>query len=173
VTVPTFRPGGSADAASLARVAADAFATYADWNPPGWEPVDVETAMRPHLEDWLGTPDCWSSVCLADERAVGYIAIVPARTNGELRRPIPGVGQVWHLFVVREWWGTGVATRLLSDGMSYALRREYTEVRLWTPRDSPRARAFYEREGWSPSGAERYADDLRLNVVEYRRMLAS
>jgi hypothetical protein len=57
--------------------------------------------------------------------------------------------------------------------MVFALARGYREMRLWTPRDSGRARTFYERDGWSPSGAERYADDLRLNVVEYRRMLAS
>jgi hypothetical protein len=49
--------------------------------------------------------------------------------------------------------------------------RGYTSAVLWTPRDNPRARAFYRREGWRETGCERYAADLDLDLVEYGRPL--
>jgi hypothetical protein len=44
-------------------------------------------------------------------------------------------------------------------------------AQLWTPRDSGRARAFYEREGWSWSGDEVFNAHLRLDLVRYERRL--
>jgi GNAT superfamily N-acetyltransferase len=102
---------------------------------------------------------------------VGYAALTPARTREEPRRPIAGLGHLWHLFVVPAWWGRGVATHLLAEAMSEAERRRYTAARLWTPRANARARAFYLREGWRETGAEMFAEDLQLDLVEYRRML--
>ncbi len=97
--------------------------------------------------------------------------LCPARTIGEVRAPISGLAHLWHLFVARRWWGTGAAVELHGAAIEEARRAGYREAMLRTPRDNARARAFYEREGWRPSGAELFTHDLHLDLVEYRRML--
>jgi GNAT superfamily N-acetyltransferase len=57
------------------------------------------------------------------------------------------------------------------------LRAEgFDEAVLWVLDDNPRARAFYERHGWAPSGMSADYDvycDLSLPEVEYRKQLNS
>lgn len=165
--------GTAADAPAITELVAKAFATYTDWAPPGWQMPNLDEEMREVLEEWLDKPVAWSEVALEDAEPVGYVALLPARTAEEPRRFIPGLGHLWHLFVLREWWGSGLATRLLGDATDEARRRDYDAIRLWTPRDNARARAFYAREGWTPTGEEQFADQLQLDVVELRRMLRS
>jgi GNAT superfamily N-acetyltransferase len=162
----------AADAPALTQLIAKAFATYTDWAPPGWERPDVDSLMQAALEEWLDQPVAWSLVAVDGAEPVGYASLLPARTYGEQPQVLPGLGHLWHLFVLRDWWGSGVATHLLNEATDEARRREYTAVRLWTPRDNPRARAFYAREGWTPTGGERFVEDLQLDLVELRRMLA-
>jgi GNAT superfamily N-acetyltransferase len=164
--------GTAADAPAIAELICKAFATYSDWAPPEWRlPDDLDTQFQQALEQWLDEPVAWSRVALDGGRPVGYVSLLPARTAEEPRSFIPGLGHLWHLFLVREWWGTGLATYLLSEATEEARRREYSAIRLWTPRDNARARAFYAREGWAPTGAEQFAEHLGLDVVELRRML--
>jgi hypothetical protein len=44
-------------------------------------------------------------------------------------------------------------------------------MRLFTPEGQARARAFYERRGWTTDGAARHEPMLALDLVEYRRPL--
>src|SRR4051812_4417335 len=164
--------GTGADAPALARLIDRAFATYTDWAHSGWYPPNLDADMQAQLERWLDQPVAWSLVACEGAEPVGYVSLLPARTFEEPRQFIPGLGQLWHLFLLREWWGTGLAARLLGEAMAEAKRREYAAVRLWTPRDNARARAFYTREGWTPTGEGRFAPDLQLDLVELRRMLA-
>ena len=169
----TFRAGRRDDAAALARLVRDAFATYDEWADPNWERPDLDAQTELQLQARLGTSACWALLAESDGQPVGYVALVPARTLGEEpRHPIRRLAHLWHLFVLREWWGTGLAAHLLDEAVAEARRRGYREARLFTPRDNRRARAFYEREGWSDSGLELFGDDLELQLVEYRRMLA-
>jgi GNAT superfamily N-acetyltransferase len=161
----------ASDAPAIARLVADAFATYADWAPPDWSPAGVEEQMRAVLEEWLDRPATWNRVARSDEELAGYVSLRPAYTYDEPREPIAGLAHLWHLFVRREWWGSGLATHLHAKALDEAVRRGFTAARLWTPRNSARARAFYEREGWRATGAEQYAADLDFDVVEYRRIL--
>jgi GNAT superfamily N-acetyltransferase len=48
-------------------------------------------------------------------------------------------------------------------------RRGFTRLRLWTPHGARQARRFYEREGWSLTGAVHEQSGLGLPVVEYER----
>jgi GNAT superfamily N-acetyltransferase len=167
----SFRPGGRDDAATLARVLLEAFGTYRDWAHAGWSPsIDVSARERERLQARLGDSDYWCLVAEHGEEAAGYVILMPGFTR-ELRERIPGLAHIWHIFVRPAWWGSGVAARLMGKAVTEAGRRGYGEARLWTPRDNARARAFYRREGWRESGAERYAADVDLQLVEYRRPL--
>jgi diamine N-acetyltransferase len=168
-----FRAARREDAPAIARLIGEAFSTYDEWAAPGWERPDLDVQTELQLQARLGTPECWALLGESDRAPVGYVALVPARVLGqEPRHRIPGLAHLWHLFVLRDWWGTGLAAHLLDEAVAEARRRGYREARLFTPRDNKRARAFYEREGWSDSGLELFGDDLELQLVEYRRMLA-
>jgi GNAT superfamily N-acetyltransferase len=75
------------------------------------------------------------------------------------------------LFLRPPWWGTGLAARLLAAAVEAALDRGHAEMRLHTPTGHARARAFYEREGWTATGERHYEPLLGLEVVEYCREL--
>jgi GNAT superfamily N-acetyltransferase len=169
---PDQRVGRPPDAAALASVLLEAFATYREWAPDGWKPHGTPGELEAQLIfERLGLPGYWCRLAEVDGEAVGYVVLRQSLTDGEPREPIPGLGHIWHLFVRPAWWGRGVATSLLESAMAEARRREYTAARLWTPRENARARGFYEREGWRASGAESFSDSLDLDLVEYRRTL--
>jgi GNAT superfamily N-acetyltransferase len=93
----------------------------------------------------LAEPDYWCLLAEWRGQVVGHAVIRQSRTLDEARAPLPGVAHLWHLFVRPRRWGTGVATRLLTEAMRAARSRGYCEARLWTPRDNARSRAFYSR----------------------------
>jgi GNAT superfamily N-acetyltransferase len=168
VTEPIYRPAGPADAPALSRLNYEAYGGYVEWAPPGWEPPEYE---EHEIAERFELPGTWGQVALHGDEPVGYVILSPARTLGEVRTPIQGLAHLWHLFVARPWWGSGVAVRLHAAAMDEARRAGYGEAMLRTPRDNARARRFYEREGWRTSGAELFTEELRLDLVEYRRML--
>ncbi len=170
---PDQRVGRPQDAAALTSVLAEAFETYRDWAPEGWSPrIELGNQEEWAFSERLGRSEYWGLLAEADGWAVGYIVLRQALTIEEPRQPIPGAGHIWHLFVRPAWWGSGLAATLLAEGVAEAQRREYMQLRLWTPRDNARARAFYEREGWSTTGGTRYGPDLDLDLVEYGRSCA-
>ena len=168
----SFRPGGPDDAPALVRVLVEGFETYREWMPPTWSPkIDLNEREYERLARRLGDDEVWCRVAESAGEAVGYVTLTPAYTREEPRELIPGLAHIWHIFVSPRWWGSGVAPRLMAEATEEAVARGYSHARLWTPRDNTRARAFYEREGWRASGAERYAEDLDIDLVEYRRAL--
>ena len=69
------------------------------------------------------------------------------------------------------WWGSGLATRLNGLAVGEAAGRGFARMRLHTPAGNERARAFYEREGWSTDGVPIAEPLLGIDLVEYRRDL--
>ncbi len=57
-------------------------------------------------------------------------------------------GELYGFYVHPDCWGTGVADQLI-DRCHEALDELCSEAMLWVLRDNPRARRFYERNGWS------------------------
>jgi GNAT superfamily N-acetyltransferase len=167
-TVPTaFREAAPEDAEAIAALVGHCFATYRSFAPAGWEPPDREP-MLANLAKRLAGVGVRSRLAFGDApRAAGFCAWTPARTEAEPRTPIPGLAHLWMLFVHPDHWGTGLAAELLGwaeAGMSAAA---YDAARLWTPTAHDRARAFYARCGWRPSGRAQFGRDLDLSVVEY------
>lgn len=56
-----------------------------------------------------------------------------------------------HLGVIAPLRGSGLAALLLAEARNAFLD---VDMRLWVLRDNARARRFYEREGWVPTGEE-------------------
>ena len=69
---------------------------------------------------------------------------------------LPDTGEIFALYVLRAYWGTGVGKQLMEE----ALRRlrGYSAAALWVLRDNRRAVRFYGKCGFTPDGAEQTID---------------
>jgi GNAT superfamily N-acetyltransferase len=107
----------------------------------------------------------------ADERVIGFSSFGPER---ERARGFTGRGEIWAFYVHPERWGSGAATQLM-DHVEDRLKAEgFVTSVLWVLDDNPRARRFYERQGWAPTGIAASFDDycdVSVPEVEYRKEL--
>src|SRR4051794_25329078 len=158
-----FRPASLVDAPALAATVEEGFASYREWAPRGWDPPSAAVGLI-GIRDRLPEPGCFCVLAEADGEPAGHVAYVPAREE-------PGVAHIWMLFVRRRWWGTGLAADLLARAVADAAREGYAGMRLHTPAEHARARAFYAREGWSAASSPFYEPMLGLTLVTYRRDL--
>jgi GNAT superfamily N-acetyltransferase len=111
-------------------------------------------------------------VCLLaeddDGRALGWCTVGPGR-EADLQH----AGEVWGIYAAPEAWGSGAGKALLAAGLDTLAERGFAEASLWVLEDNPRARRFYEREGWTHDGARKQDEFLGVTVdeVRYRRSL--
>jgi GNAT superfamily N-acetyltransferase len=116
--------------------------------------------------DWRAmTRDGAIFLATTGQRAVGVAAGLP--------RPSPlerGLGAMW---VAPPWRGRGVASMLADAVIAWARSQGCTRVGLWVPDDNTRARVFYERHGFRPTGrsrqfpgaTERSLSEMRLDLA--------
>lgn len=64
-----------------------------------------------------------------------------------------GSGEVFAFYLRPAAWGTGAADALMAQCHAFLRGHGFTEALLWVLRDNPRARRFYERNGWLPTGS--------------------
>jgi GNAT superfamily N-acetyltransferase len=141
------------------------FETYRGWAPRGWTPPERELHVA-GIRGRLAERGCFCMLAEDEGAVAGQVGTVPVRGPRD-------AGHVWMLFVREEWWGTGLAARLLAAAEADAVERGWAELRLQTPSEHGRARAFYEREGWTTDGEPLYEPTLGLVLVTYRRALTS
>jgi GNAT superfamily N-acetyltransferase len=165
----TFRTATPEDAAELAQTLDLAFKGYREIAPVGWAPPPVEPEP---LRVRLRNPAVWCQVAETHGRMAGHVALIPASLHSSHPLDDPALAHLWQLFVREEHWGSGIATKLHDAVLDEALRRSYSEFRLYTPAGQARARGFYEREGWRSAG-EPFAEETLggMELVEYRRPL--
>ena len=154
------------------------FDTYVDFAPEGWTPPVFEDE-RERAAERLTAPDTWVTIALVEGDPVGHVGFVPAREraigdpHGDLRAlpTMPGVAHLWQLFVLPDWWGTGVAATLHAAAVDEMSAQGYERARLYTPAAHARACRFYERRGWKL--VERGTDaTIGLELADYRLELS-
>lgn len=112
-------------------------------------------------EGALGDPGRDVFVAEGFGRIVGFVGTLPSRdadADGEL-------GEIYSL---PEAWGAGVGHALMAAALEALAARGYRDAILYVLADNPRARAFYEREGWTADGTERTDRFLGQDVREVR-----
>jgi GNAT superfamily N-acetyltransferase len=176
-----YRAATPRDALAVAKVVADGFATYRDFAPAGWRP---RTAKQQETEIYtrLDRGDAHARLALSSATVAGFTGWMPVAA----RRPSQGMpaagaeqpafaarrAHLWSLFIAKRWWGSGLATELLAWSVEGMRDSGYASAQLWTPADHARARAFYEREGWTARGRRSFSPDLGLDLILYERLLA-
>src|SRR3954447_9563453 len=149
--MPEYREARLEDADAIIATVEEGFAGYAAFMPPGWSapPVEFEGAR---IRERLSDPSRWLWVAEADGAVVAHAGFAEARTRDEPREPSAGLAHLFHLFVREPYWGTGIARELHRRAVEAAAARGYEAMRLFTPAGQARARAFYERAGWTTDG---------------------
>jgi GNAT superfamily N-acetyltransferase len=164
-----YRAGTVAEAEELARLVIDGFEVYRSFAPDGWSPPPLAEEVA-RLHELLPDPDVWCRVAESGAELAGQVTFMPASRHWSAVDD-PSLAHLRNLFVRRDFWGTGVATALLTAAVAEARERGYAQMRLFTPARQARARRFYEREGWAVAGDEFHEPGPDLVLVEYRRAL--
>jgi GNAT superfamily N-acetyltransferase len=161
-----------ADAPALARTTRLGFESYRAWTHPGWRPPDHRLELR-GIRERLRRADTWCLIALEPGgEAAGHVGFQAASHREPPYATIAGRAHLWMLFLRPGWWGTGLARHLHGLAVAEAARQGYRTMQLYTPVGQARARAFYEREGWTPDGRPFGEPLLDLELVRYRRELA-
>ena len=131
-------------------------------------PEDAEGIARVHVATWraayahavptetLAGVDVGERTELWKRFLPGPNAIFVGEVDGEVRgfisvgesRDEPGVGELFAIYVLPEAWGGGLGTGLIERGEEELRARGFTAAVLNVLADNPRARRFYERQGW-------------------------
>ena len=80
--------------------------------------------------------------------------------------------ELFAIYVLPEAWGTGAGSALMRAGVEAMRLRASGDAVLWVLDDNPRARRFYEREGWALDGERKEDEYLGLRVAEVRYRIA-
>jgi GNAT superfamily N-acetyltransferase len=105
--------------------------------PPDRFPFPDE-GVRAELEGRLADP--------------GNVALIDGEERGFT---IAGHGRLERLYVRPGAWGTGVAQDLHTAAIEALRDQGAASASLWCLVENPRARRFYERQGWRLNGEER------------------
>jgi GNAT superfamily N-acetyltransferase len=159
----TLRAAGPEDAETMAETLQSGFDGYLAIAPPGWRPPDARSAPEvARMRARLGEPSTWAMLAEDGGLVAGHAGYFP-------QPGVPGSSHLWQLFLRPPWWGSGIAQALLRAAIAAAAGEGYGRMRLFTPRDQARARAFYEREGFEHTGWEAFEEAIGLVLVEYAR----
>jgi predicted N-acetyltransferase YhbS len=158
------------DAPAIAAVLGEAFEGYRSWAHAEWAPPLLTQSDVARLAEALRRPDVWCLLVLDGERVIAHVALSLV-TLEDPEPPPAGVVNLWQLFVRPAWHGRGIANELMEAAVQEASRRGFSRMRLWTPMGQRRARRFYEREGWTLTGAVHGDSPSGLPMVEYARDL--
>ena len=99
-------------------------------------------------------------VCERDERVAGYSMLGPSDDEGW--------GEVLAIYASPDRWGVGVGHELMTASEQWFHDQGYRRAMLWVLENNPRARAFYEREGWGLGKRFRIENIGGTDVTEVR-----
>jgi GNAT superfamily N-acetyltransferase len=167
---PVVRPVQIGDAQAIIDLVERCFVEYGEFAPPGWTPTSQDGALE-RVEASIALAGAGGAVAERDGEHAGQVLWIPAVGAHNYESEDPYTAYLSQLFVSTRFRGTGLAGRLLAWAVRMARGLRYREMRLLTPRGQGRARAFYEREGWSELGDWGVHPELGLPVVEYGRRL--
>jgi GNAT superfamily N-acetyltransferase len=80
----------------------------------------------------------------------------------------PDKGELYAIYVLPSAWGSSAGTELMQAALEALRELGFGEATLWVLADNPRARRFYEREGWVLDGARREGEHLGVATPELR-----
>jgi ribosomal protein S18 acetylase RimI-like enzyme len=162
------RPARPEDAAAIAEVHVRTWqAAYAHvFGAEGLATLDVDQ-RRARWEETLSEPAPRSSVFVAETDADGVVGFAATGASGDSEDE----GELYAIYVLPAAWGSGVGPALMRAAVDSVRAEGFPTATLWVLDDNPRARRFYEREGWVADG-RREGVHLGVGTVEIRYRIA-
>lgn len=148
----TLRSGGQEDLMAVGALhQRSRVAAYGSFLPPQALAEPSPEAMgRYWTERWGYERDTHRlTVAERDGRLVGFTYLGPDDEDE------PGTGLLYAIHLEPAERGRGVGRKLMIDALAAMRARGWRRATLWVLRQNAAARAFYERGGWRPTGAER------------------
>jgi GNAT superfamily N-acetyltransferase len=126
----------------------------------------LDIGARERLARRFATDEDYDAFVADDDgRIVGFVACGTAEEEA-------GQRELFAIYVLPEAWGTAAAPGLMRAAVDAMRDRGAPDAILWVLEDNPRARRFYEREGWRADGtAESEYLGLTVPLVRYRVLL--
>ena len=161
------RAGSRHDLGMMADNLEEGFGTYRSWAASGWKPPSRVEMLLGMMQRFTKDGSFCVVAFTGDGEAAGHATARPELDEHD--QPRLAMARLTHLFVRRRFWGSGVADLLHEQILAAMSARGFRSACLWTPVGQARARAFYERHGWRPTGALDPDNDLHLELLEYVR----
>jgi GNAT superfamily N-acetyltransferase len=112
---------------------------------------------------WLAEPQPHWAVFVAEERG----RVVAFGWAGESREAADE-GELYAIYALPEAWGGRAGPALMAACLGSLGEAGFREAILWVLDDNPRARRFYEREGWHIDSGRREGEHLGVTAAEVR-----
>jgi GNAT superfamily N-acetyltransferase len=158
------------DAEPVSRFVRAGLEAYREWAGPEWEVPVAPPERRAELRELFGGDEAWILLAFDGDELVGVVSIAP-HTGAAAEAPPPGTIYLWQMFVAPRLQGSGLAVALLDRALDEARNRGFNRLTLWAAEGAAQARRFYEREGWTLTGASRMDVPFGLPLVEYELAL--
>jgi ribosomal protein S18 acetylase RimI-like enzyme len=161
------RPATPDDADAIALVHVTTWKeAYRDTFGPALDQLTVAHAAE-RRRAWLEAPAPGTFTLVGElfGRVAGFANAGPGRDD-------PSAGELYAIYVLPQSWGTGLGPALMAAVLDGLREAGFDEAVLAVLAENPRARRFYEREGWTFVD-ERDGEHLGVAVREarYRRSL--
>lgn len=121
--------------------------------------LDAPSFAQQRLDRWRawtwpdGAPHNMVFAALLDGQVVGFgLCGAEHDDQADGTHVATGRGELFAFYLRPVAWGSGVADPLIARCHEHLRTQGFSEAALWVLRDNPRARRFYERSGWSPTG---------------------
>ena len=96
-------------------------------------------------------------VAKVGDQVVGFVSF------GDRGEEAPNVGEIFAIYVLSDYFGTGLAQKLMKAGLDKL--SNYPKVQLWVLKDNARAIRFYEKCGFKPDGAEMTSKNIGAEEI--------
>lgn len=113
---------------------------------------------------------------LADERFHGLLLTLDGQPHAMAfwsaarGEQTPGLAELICIHSLNENWGKGYGSQLMERALAEMKNAGYREVLLWVFEQNLRARRFYEKHGFVPSGQQQ--DSFGAKEIQYRKTLS-
>jgi RimJ/RimL family protein N-acetyltransferase len=134
----------------------------AQWPPPGPDRSGRVARWR----QWLADPSIECFVVETGGEVVGLCTVRPSPDEEG------GVAEMPTLYIRPDSWRRGYGRALCMLGMERAASLGFHTLTLWVMEINPRARAFYERLGFTPDGARKEDEGAREGLMADRYRIA-
>ncbi len=112
-------------------------------------------------------PDKGAYALVAEEKdkIVGWCTGGPSRDEDADKE----MGELQGIYIDPEYIGKGVGTALMNNLLDILRKDKYKEATLWVLDTNEKARAFYEKKGWSVEGKTKREprDGFEMHEVRY------